>query len=115
LFETLQLKLIENEQKIENMVDATCETNDLIQMVDASCDMDDLMQMVSVMCDTYDLMVDTYTKKDVDYDSLTSDEIESYNELMKKSLVEDKSQVEAQSDNNNNKCEFEVIKENIYD
>jgi predicted nucleic acid-binding Zn-ribbon protein len=35
LIEALQLKLIENEQQIENMVDATCATNDLIQKVDA--------------------------------------------------------------------------------
>jgi hypothetical protein len=36
-------------------------------------------------------------------------------ELMKESFVEDESQAEAQSDSNNSKCEFEVIKKNIYE
>jgi hypothetical protein len=63
LIETLQLKLIENEQQIENMVDATCATNDLIQKVNATCDINDLMQMVDVTCDTHDLMVDTKQQK----------------------------------------------------
>jgi hypothetical protein len=48
-------------------------------------------------------------------DSLTSHEMESYSELMKESLVEDESQAEAQSDSKQNKCEFEVTKENIYE
>jgi hypothetical protein len=29
--------------EIENMVDATCDTNDLMQMVDVTCDTNDLM------------------------------------------------------------------------
>jgi hypothetical protein len=41
--------------------------------------------------------------------------MESYSELMKESLVEDESQAKAQSDSSNNKCEFEVIKENNYE
>jgi predicted RNase H-like nuclease (RuvC/YqgF family) len=56
LIEALQLKLIEKEQQIENMVDATCDTNDLIQMVDVTCDTNDLMQMMDVTCDIDDLM-----------------------------------------------------------
>jgi hypothetical protein len=98
LIEALQLKLIEKEQQIENMVDATCATNDLIQKVNATCDTNDLMQMVDVTCDTHDLMVDTKATKDMVDDSLTSHEMESYNELMKISLVEDESQEEARSD-----------------
>jgi predicted RNase H-like nuclease (RuvC/YqgF family) len=61
LIEALQLKLIEKEKQIENMVDATCDTNDLMQMVD-------------VTCDTNDLMVDTDTSNDMIDDSLTSHE-----------------------------------------
>jgi len=48
LIESLQLKLIEKEQEmlriqIENMVGASCDTNDLMQMVDVTCDTNDLM------------------------------------------------------------------------
>jgi peptidoglycan hydrolase CwlO-like protein len=43
LIEAHQLKLIEKEQQIENMVDSTCATNDLIQNNDVTCDTNDLM------------------------------------------------------------------------
>jgi hypothetical protein len=46
--------------------------------------------------------------------SLTSHEMKSYNELMKTNLAQDEPQVEAQSDRSSIKCEFEVIKENIF-
>jgi hypothetical protein len=121
LIEALQLKLIEKEQQIENMVDATCATNDLIQMVDVTCDTNDLIQMVDVTCDTNDLMVDTEATKDMVDDSLTSHEMESYNELMKISFVEDESQEEARSDTkssiNESKLEFsfKVTKENCHE
>jgi hypothetical protein len=69
------------------------------------------MQMVNATCDTHDLMVDTQATKDMIDDSLTSYEMESYSKLMKESLVENESQAEAQSDSSNNKCEFEDTKE----
>jgi hypothetical protein len=67
-----QLKLIEKEKQIENMVDVICDTNDL-------------MQMVGVTCDTNDVMVDTNTFNDIIDDSLASHENESFinNALMK--------------------------------
>jgi hypothetical protein len=102
LIQAFQLKLIENEKKNENTVDVTC-------------DIDDLIKMVDVTCDTHDLIVDTNATKCMVDDSLTSHEIESYNELMKISLVDDESQAEAQSDGSNDKCEFEVIIENVYE
>jgi hypothetical protein len=51
LFESFQLKLIEKEQErltmqIGNVVDAMCDTNDLMQMVDVTCDTNDLMKML---------------------------------------------------------------------
>jgi len=69
LIEALQLKLIENEQQIENMVDVTCATNDIIQKINASCDTNDLIQKVDVTCDTHDLMVDAKATKDMVDDS----------------------------------------------
>jgi hypothetical protein len=124
LIESLQQKLIEKEQQIENMVDTTCAKNDLMQMmddtcaiddlvhkVDATCDTKDLMQMVNATCDTHDSMVDTQATKDIVDDSLTSHEMESYSELMKKNIIEYESQVATQSDSSNNKCEFKDTKE----
>jgi len=97
--------------QIENMVDATCDTNDLMQIVDFTCHTNDLMQMG-----------DTYTTKDMIDNSLTSYKMESFinSKLMKTFFVEDKSQAEdvkAQNDtkSNINKREldfsFEVTKE----
>jgi len=59
LIKAFQIKLVENEQQIENMFEATCAKKDLIQKVNATCDTNDLMQMVDISCDTYYLMVDT--------------------------------------------------------
>ena len=44
VIEILQLQLTEIE-----MIDATCDTSDLIQMVDTTCDIDDLMQMIDAI------------------------------------------------------------------
>jgi len=49
----------------------------------------------------------------MDDNSLTSQEMESYSKLTKKSLVEDERQLEAQSDSDNNKCKFEDTKEKV--
>jgi hypothetical protein len=92
---------IENMKQDKSMVDATCDTNDLMQVVD------------------------TDATKDMIDDSLTGYEMESFinNELMKTSFVEDESQAEdvkAQSDTKRSisECElefsFEVTKENIH-
>jgi 6-phosphogluconate dehydrogenase (decarboxylating) len=79
LIKALQQKLIEKEKQIENMVDATCTTNDLIQMVDDTCD-------------TNDLVVDAETTKYMVDNSLTSHDMKSYSKVIKISLVEDESQ-----------------------
>jgi hypothetical protein len=70
LIEALQLKLIENEQQIENMVDVICATNDLMQMTDVTYDTEDLIKMVEVTL-IHDLMVDTNATKDMIDNSLT--------------------------------------------
>jgi hypothetical protein len=48
LIESLQLTIIEKEHQIKNMVDATCDTNDLIQMVNVTCDTGDLMKILKL-------------------------------------------------------------------
>jgi hypothetical protein len=61
--------------------------------------------MVDFTSDTHDLMVDTKETQDID-DSLTSHDMESYNEHMKESLDEYDSQKFAHNEKNrNNKCE----------
>jgi hypothetical protein len=113
LIEALELKLIQKQKQIDDMVDATyatndliqkvdaicdtkdliqkanatCDTYELIQKVDATCDTKDLMQMVDSTCDTHDLMVDTKETQEMDDDSLTNHEMESYNGPMKKVLL----------------------------
>jgi hypothetical protein len=70
------------------------------------------MQVVYFTYDTHDLMVDTKETQDMDDDSLTNHEMESYSGPMKKSLVEDESQEGANNESrSNNKCEFEDIKQ----
>lgn len=64
------------------MVVETCAINDLMQMVDATWDIDDLMQIVDVNFDTLYLMVDANVTETIVDDSLTSYEMESYNELL---------------------------------
>jgi len=54
LIEALYLKLIEKEQKMLTM-----------QMVDAICDTNDLIQTIDVTCDTNGLMVDTDATNDM--------------------------------------------------
>jgi 6-phosphogluconate dehydrogenase len=98
LIKSLQLKLIQKEKQIENMVDATCAINDLIQKVKATCDIDDLIQMVDVTYDTHDMIVDTKETKYMVGVSLTSHETKSYNELMKISFIKEESQEEPRSD-----------------
>jgi hypothetical protein len=55
LIEALELKLIQKEQQIEDMVDATYVANGLIQKVVAICDTEDLIQKANVNFDTDDL------------------------------------------------------------
>jgi hypothetical protein len=89
-------------------------------MVDATCDTIDLMQIADVTFDTNDLMVDIEATQYMVDDSLTSHEMESYNELMKISFVEDESQEEERSDTRNNINEnniefsFKVTKVNCH-
>jgi hypothetical protein len=68
--------------------DATCDTNEFIQKVDTTCDTQVIIHMVDSTCDTHDLMVDTKETQEIDDDSLTSHDIESYNGPMKESLLE---------------------------
>jgi hypothetical protein len=42
--------------QIENMVDATCDINGLMQMLGATCNTNYLMQFVGFTCNTNDLM-----------------------------------------------------------
>ena len=88
-------------------------------MMDVTCDMDVLMQMLDATCDTNDLMkmVDKNPIKQIVDDSLPDYEIELFisNELMEEFFVKDDSIAKAHSENNNSKCEFKVIEENIYE
>jgi hypothetical protein len=94
------------------MVDATCDTNEFIQKVDVTCDTQGIIQMVDSTCDTHDLMVDTKETQEIDDDSLTNHEMESYNGPMKKILVEDESEEVAHNERNNNK-NLKIQKKNI--
>jgi hypothetical protein len=98
------------------MGSATCATIDLMQMTYVTSDTNNVMQMVDVTCDTNDLMVDTEETKDMVDDSLTSHEMESYNELMKISFVEGESQEEERSDtiSSISESKLEVTKENCH-
>jgi hypothetical protein len=82
LIEALQVKFIENEKRIENIVDITCATNNLIHKSNATCNIDDLIQIIDVSCDTHDLIVDIEETKSMDNDSLISHEMETYSELV---------------------------------
>jgi hypothetical protein len=139
LIEALELKLIQKQKQIDDMVDATyatndliqkvdaicdtedliqkdnatCDTDELIQKVDATCDTKDLMLMVDSTCDTHDLMVDTKETQEMDDDSLTSHEMESYSGPMKESLVEDESQEEAQMNATTTNVNLKIQKKNI--
>jgi len=91
---------------------ATCDTDEIIKKVDATCDTKGLLHIIDATCDTHDLMMDTKSTQEMDYDSSTSHDMKSYSGLVKESLVEYKSQEEAQNENNsNNKCEIEDTKE----
>jgi hypothetical protein len=74
------------------MVDAT---NDLIQKVDAICDMEDLIQNANATCDTKGT-------QDIDDVFLSNHEMESYNGMMKESLVQYESQEEHNQINGRN-------------
>jgi hypothetical protein len=102
LIQAFELKLIQKEKQIENVVhatyatnnliqkvDAICDTKDLIQKFDATCDTKNLISMVNATCDIHDSMVVTKATQDMDDDSLTSYEMKSYSKLMNGSLVED--------------------------
>jgi hypothetical protein len=77
-------------------------------MVDVTCDTNDLIQMVEFICDTNDPMVDTEETKYIVDDSLTSHEMESYNELINISFIQDESQEEARSTTKNNISETKL-------
>jgi len=83
LIESFQLKLIENEKRIENIVDIICATNNLTQKINETYDIDDLIKMIDVSCDTHDLIVDIEETKYIDNDTLFSHEMETYSELVK--------------------------------
>ena len=53
-------------------------------------------------------MVDTYTSNDMIDDSLVSHEMESYNELINISFIQDESQEEARSTTKNNISETKL-------
>lgn len=65
-------KLIENEERIENMVDVSCDTNNLIETLDATCDTNNLMQKFDVTRDINVLVElgDTNTTNEMVDDSL---------------------------------------------
>jgi hypothetical protein len=69
------------------MVNVACDINEFIQKVGVTCDTQGIIQMVNSTCDTHGLMVDTKETQEIDDDSLTNHEMESYNGPMKKSLV----------------------------
>jgi hypothetical protein len=94
------------------MIDVACDTNEFIQKVDVSCDTQDIIKMVDSTCDTHDLMVDRKETQDIDDDSLTSHEMESYNGPMKESLVKEESKEVAHNENNK---KFEDTKEESQD
>ena len=74
------------------MVNATCDTNDLMEKVDATCEISDLVKLVDIK----DTMVD---------DSLSSHDKEwvKHFEFLNKNY-EDESRTETQSGSNNNEC-----------
>jgi hypothetical protein len=64
LIETLNLKLIQKNKQIDDMVDAT---NDLIQKVDAICDMEDIIQKANATCDTNEFIQNIDATYDTKY------------------------------------------------
>ena len=67
----IQLKLLRKE-----IINDSCDTNDLIQQVDASCHRVDLLQKVYYTCDTNDLVQPGHTNHVID-NSLFTNEKES--------------------------------------
>jgi hypothetical protein len=59
--------VVDLHKETKNMVDATCNTNDLMQMVDVTCDTNDLMEVI-----------DRKTTNDMSDDSLIGYGIESF-------------------------------------
>jgi hypothetical protein len=58
--------------------------------------------MVDSTCDTHDLMVDTKETQEIDVDSLTSHDMESYSGSMKERIVEEESEEVAQTESSGN-------------
>lgn len=94
LIEAIRTTLIEKEEQIENMVNASFNTDELIQIMDVTCNTNHSMQMVDATCDTNDLIQlgDTNTTNVMINDSLIDHEKESIiNKELMKTIFEDES------------------------
>jgi hypothetical protein len=84
LIDALQIKLRERHNQIDDMIDATSATNNLIQKVDASCDMEDLIENIDATCDTEELIQNIDATCDIEELIQKFDATCDTNEIMQK-------------------------------
>jgi hypothetical protein len=97
----------DTEQLIQN-IDATCAIEEFTQMVDATCDKNEIMQNIDATCDTQDIiqMSDaTFDKEDLIANAQDTEDMEYSMQLMEEIFVKDKSQEEAYNGSSRKKCE----------
>jgi hypothetical protein len=125
LIDALQIKLSEKQNQIDDMIDATseetlkvdasCDTEDLIEKFDASCDTEDLIEKIDAICATEELiqMVDAecdtnefIQKVDAFCDTQDLIQLVDIKETEDMESFKDEFQKEAQNNSSdNNKCE----------